>query len=202
MSLGTTAWISLPLVGAAIGYVTNRLAVMMLFRPIEPRPILGLRLQGLVPRRQADLAESIGRVVGDHLIDHKDVVSALDHVDFEKLIGGVVGRGLEPKIAELRRLPLVGGFLTDERVGDLKASIARGLADQREGLVEELERAIEAGLDVRALVTRKVREFPIGRLEELILDVASRELRAIELLGGLLGLLVGLAQAGLLEWIG
>ena len=60
---------------------------------------------------------------------------------------------------------------------------------------------MEEGLDVRALVTEKVREFPIARLEELILEVARRELRAIELLGGLLGLLVGLAQAGLLEWL-
>ena len=107
----------------------------------------------------------------------------------------------KPKLEELRRLPLVGGFLTEERVADLRAQVVRGISDQREVLFEELERAVEEGLDVRALVTEKVREFPIARLEELILEVARRELRAIELLGGLLGLLVGLAQAGLLEWL-
>ena len=201
MSLGATAWISLPLVGAAIGYATNRLAVAMLFRPLRPRRILGLRIQGLVPRRQGELAESIGRVVGDHLIDHKDLVAALDRVDLETLLGTVIERGLQPKLEELRRLPLVGGFLTEERVADLRAQVVRGISDQREVLSEELERAVEEGLDVRALVTEKVREFPIARLEELILEVARRELRAIELLGGLLGLLVGLAQAGLLEWL-
>lgn len=201
MSLGATAWISLPLVGAAIGYATNRLAVAMLFRPLRPRRILGLRIQGLVPRRQGELAESIGRVVGDHLIDHKDLVAALDRVDLETLLGTVIERGLQPKLEELRRLPLVGGFLTEERVADLRAQVVRGISDQREVLFEELERAVEEGLDVRALVTEKVREFPIARLEELILEVARRELRAIELLGGLLGLLVGLAQAGLLEWL-
>ena len=201
MPLGATAWISLPLVGAAIGYATNRLAVAMLFRPLRPRRILGLRIQGLVPRRQGELAESIGRVVGDHLIDHKDLVAALDRVDLETLLGTVIERGLQPKLEELRRLPLVGGFLTEERVADLRAQVVRGISDQREVLFEELERAVEEGLDVRALVTEKVREFPIARLEELILEVARRELRAIELLGGLLGLLVGLAQAGLLEWL-
>lgn len=201
MSLGATAWISLPLVGAAIGYATNRLAVAMLFRPLRPRRILGLGIQGLVPRRQGELAESIGRVVGDHLIDHKDLVAALDQVDLDTLLGTVIERGLQPKLEELRRLPLVGGFLTEERVADLRAQVVRGISDQREVLFEELERAVEEGLDVRALVTEKVREFPIARLEELILEVARRELRAIELLGGLLGLLVGLAQAGLLEWL-
>ena len=124
-----------------------------------------------------------------------------DRVDLETLLGTVIERGLQPKLEELRRLPLVGGFLTEERVADLRAQVVRGISDQREVLFEELERAVEEGLDVRALVTEKVREFPIARLEELILEVARRELRAIELLGGLLGLLVGLAQAGLLEWL-
>ena len=49
-----------------------------------------------------------------------------------------------------------------------------------------------------ALVTAKVAAFPVERLEELILQVASRELRAIEILGAVLGLLIGLVQVLLL----
>lgn len=198
MSLGAIAWITLPLVGCAIGYLTNYLAVRMIFRPIEPKRVLGFRLQGLVGRRQADLAESIGRVVGDHLVSHEDVVAALERVDLERLIDGAVERGMAPKVEELRRLPLVGNFLTDERVTDLRKHLVRGVADS-EGFAFELERAVEEGLDVHEIVTRKVREFPVERLESLILDVARRELRAIELLGGVLGFLVGLAQVALLE---
>ncbi|MEL6714072.1 MAG: DUF445 family protein, partial [Planctomycetota bacterium] len=59
-------WLLLPLVGALIGYGTNRLAVRMIFRPIEPVRILGFRVQGLIGRRQAEIARSIGGVVGDH----------------------------------------------------------------------------------------------------------------------------------------
>ena len=59
-------WIISPTVGAVIGYVTNSIAVMMIFRPHEPRGILGFQLHGLVPKRQPDLARKIGEVVGTH----------------------------------------------------------------------------------------------------------------------------------------
>ncbi len=198
MTLGATAWITMPLIGGAIGYLTNRLAVKMIFRPIEPRRILGIRVHGLIGRRQEEIASSIGRVVGEHLVSKEDVVAALESLDLEKLVDGAVSSGLEPKIAELRQLPLVGSFLTDERVADLRGHFVRAMVDQRENLGVQLEEAIEEGLDVREVVTRKVREFPVERLEALILEVAARELRAIELLGGILGALIGLGQALLL----
>ena len=52
------------------------------------------------------------------------------------------------------------------------------------------------------IVEDKVAAFPVERLESLIVEVASRELRAIEVLGGVLGAAIGLAQAGLMAWLG
>ena len=103
-------WIVSPLVGALIGYATNYLAVRMIFRPEKPVNVLGIKIQGLLAKRQRELAESIGRVVGDHLVRHEDVVKALDALDIEGLAGKALDRGLEPKLAELRRMPLVGAF--------------------------------------------------------------------------------------------
>lgn len=202
MDISPAAWIAIPLLGGVIGYVTNRIAVTMIFRPVEPVNVLGLRVQGLIGRRQQDLAESIGRVVGSHLLSHEDIAKAFARLDFEAVIGDVLGNALEPKIAELRQMPLIGGFLTDERIGDLKASVARGIARDKDLLLAKIEAAIEDGLDVQAIVTEKVAAFPVPRLEELVLEVANRELRAIELLGGVLGLLIGLLQVALLVLLG
>lgn len=194
-------WTVVPAVGALIGYGTNRLAVRMIFRPLEPRKILGLKVQGLVGRRQPDLAEAIGRVVGDHLVKHEDLVNALGQMDLRTIVDGALSKGLEPRIAELRALPMVGGFLTDERVGDLRRRFVDGILEDTDGLVDVFERALESGLDVERLVRDKVAEFEVERLEALVLEVAARELRSIELLGLLLGGLIGLLQAAALTWI-
>lgn len=192
-------WIGVPLLGGLIGYLTNRIAVKMIFRPIRPVRILGIRVQGLIGRRQKDLSRSIGEVVGDHLVQHEDIVRCFEQADFQSLLTSVMDRALEPKIQDLRKLPLIGGLLSDERCDDIKRSVVQGVLKHKESFFEELERAIENGLDVEKIVTEKVAAFPVEQLERLVLRVASRELRAIEILGGLLGFLIGLGQT-LLIW--
>ncbi len=191
-------WITIPAIGGLIGWSTNWLAVKMIFRPIKPRRFLGIRVQGLIGRRQQDLAKAIGRVVGAHLVEHKDVVKSLNKLDFGGILGGVLDKGLAPKIAELRGLPLIGGFLTEERVKDIRTSIVDGIMTHREAVMDEVERGLAKGLDVPTLVEKKVAAFAVEKLEAMILEVASRELRAIEVLGGVLGVLIGLLQVGFL----
>ncbi len=191
----------LPAVGALIGYGTNYLAVRMIFRPVRPVRILGFTLQGLVPRRQAELAASVGRVVGEHLLSHDDLTEALGRVDLGALVTAAFDRGLAPKIAEYQKMPFVGAFLTDERVGDLKAAAVRGVLSRKAEILQGIEAAVRDGVDIRQIVEEKVAGFEVSRLESLILEVAARELRAIEVLGGVLGLAVGLIQAALLALV-
>jgi len=199
MPANALVWIVVPLLGAVIGYVTNRLAVKMIFRPVRPVTVLGIRFQGLIGRRQPELAASIGRIVGGHLVQHDDVMRSLERIDLERLIGDSLERGLEAKVEQLRKVPLVGAFLTPERVDDLRLAVLKGILQHRSALLEKLEGALEDGLDIHKLVEEKVAAFSVERLEALVLEVASRELRAIELLGGVLGFVIGIAQAGVIQ---
>ena len=181
--------------------MTNRLAVKMIFRPIRPINILGIKIQGLMPRRQADMAKSIGEIVGDHLVSHKDIAKGLSKFDMTALLTEMLQIGLEPKINELRNLPLIGGFLTDDRIADLRKSIVESLLERKDEILGRIEQALEEGLDVQAIVTEKVAGFPVEKLESLVLQLAAKELRAIEILGGVLGVIIGLGQVALLHFI-
>jgi uncharacterized membrane protein YheB (UPF0754 family) len=194
-------WIVVPLLGGLIGYVTNWLAVKMIFRPIRPVRVLGVRVQGLLGKRQQDLARSIGRVVGGHLVQHEDIVQAMRGLDLERLLHDVVEPALASRVDQLRALPLIGGFLTAERVASLRQSLLSGILEHRAAIEQRVEAAIESGLDVAGLVTTKVAAFPVEKLEALVLEVARRELRAIEVLGGVLGVLIGLGQVLVLRFL-
>ncbi|MCC6782816.1 MAG: DUF445 family protein [Planctomycetes bacterium] len=200
MDIPLSTWIGVPLLGGVIGWVTNWLAVKMIFRPIKPRRFLGIRVQGLIGRRQKDLAKSVGEVVGDHLVQHEDIVRGFRNVDLEAMLGDVLERGMAPKIEELRNLPLIGGFLTPDRIKDLRSGIVKQVMKQQDVIFEKLEQAVEQGLDVQELVEKKVASFQVEKLERIVLKVASRELRAIEWLGGVLGVLIGLLQVLLIGW--
>ena len=187
-------WITLPAIGGLIGWTTNWIAVKMIFRPIKPRRVLFVRLHGLVPRRQKDLAKSIGNVVGKHLVEHKDIIRGLNKLDFGGLLGGMLDRGLGPKIQELRTLPLIGGFLTDERVSDIKDAIQKSILEHKEALLDEVEKGLAKGINVPRLVEEKVGAFAVEHLEAMILEVARRELKAITWMGGVLGVIIGSGQ--------
>ena len=77
MSLFQWPWLILPLAGALIGWLANVLAVRLIFRPHRPRNVLGLRLQGLVPRRRAELAARIAETVEREFISAEDIRAAL-----------------------------------------------------------------------------------------------------------------------------
>jgi len=52
-----------------------------------------------------------------------------------------------------------------------------------------------AEFDVGGLVRRKVSDYPIEKLEELVLSVAQHHLKTIELFGAIIGFLIGVGQA-------
>jgi uncharacterized membrane protein YheB (UPF0754 family) len=60
-----------PVIGAVIGYVTNAAAIKMLFRPLKPVRLFGIRLPftpGVLPRERHKLADSIGSMVERKLL--------------------------------------------------------------------------------------------------------------------------------------
>ena len=74
-----------PLLGAAIGYVTNYVAIRMLFRPLRPWSVFGLRVPltpGVIPAKRHELAVNIGEMVGEHLFTGPDIAKALADESF------------------------------------------------------------------------------------------------------------------------
>ena len=72
-------WMLPVLVAAAIGYVTNWLAILMLFRPYERQRWLFLWPQGLLPRNKAKMAREIGQKVGRELLPPESLAAELEN---------------------------------------------------------------------------------------------------------------------------
>lgn len=83
-----------PLLGAVIGYVTNALAIRMLFRPLTEKRILGIRIPltpGIIPRQREQLAHSIARMVSTKLLTEDLLLSRLHEPEFQEALEKSVG---------------------------------------------------------------------------------------------------------------
>jgi len=84
-----------PCIGGFIGYLTNRVAIRMLFRPLEPWFVFGLQVPmtpGVIPSKRHVLAENIGEMVGSHLLTSKDIGAALSEEPFQEHLANLVDR--------------------------------------------------------------------------------------------------------------
>lgn len=68
-------WCLPVLLAGAVGYITNWLALWYLFKPYEPR--LGGRIQGIIPRQKKQMAVSMGRMVGQKLLNPDALVEEM-----------------------------------------------------------------------------------------------------------------------------
>ena len=69
-----------PLIGAGIGYVTNWIAVKMLFRPLKPIKIGNFTLPftpGIIPKNKKRIAESIGKSISENLLTEESITNVL-----------------------------------------------------------------------------------------------------------------------------
>lgn len=194
-------WLT-PLVGAFIGWLTNYVAIKMLFRPREPWRILGFSLQGVMPKRQHDLALKIGEVVERELLNPQDILEALDTEALKAHLAAVIERRVDHFLRE--KVFRVGWLYANVYSREAVQKVKRALIAELVNLFpQEVEVAIKQLVDkvnIGQIVAARVEQFDFERLENLVYHVARTELRWVEYMGGVLGFIIGLLQV-LLTWM-
>jgi uncharacterized membrane protein YheB (UPF0754 family) len=92
-----------PVAGAFIGYLTNYVAIRMLFRPLKGWRFLGMPVPmtpGVIPRQRLLLAENIGQMVGGHLLTSADVHKALTEEGFQRELQSLIEERLNNLLSQ------------------------------------------------------------------------------------------------------
>ncbi|TVM17972.1 DUF445 domain-containing protein [Oceanidesulfovibrio indonesiensis] len=192
-----TIFIVSPLICGLIGWLTNRLAVKMLFRPKKPGRILGFTLHGVFPKRQKALAVNLGAMVEQELISQEDVSALIRDPSFQARFQIVADAYVERLINERlpASIPMAAMFLNDQVKGKVRDLVSEQLVRFIPKVLDIAAEELEDQLDVGEMVRKKVEEFSIDELEAVLESILKREFRFIEYLGGVLGAFIGLLQA-------
>ncbi len=181
-------------VGAGIGYATNVIAIVMLFRPYKPIkfPLIKWQLHGLIPKRREEIAKSIGETVKNELISMEEINSQLLTDENKRKLVDAIKAKVKTVVAEkTESIPFGLGSVVSNMVDDIvEVELTIFIYDQSEEMINDMTKDIDIGL----MVEDKINQFELKKIEDIILKVASRELRHIELLGGILGAFIGLIQ--------
>ena len=111
-----------PVVGAAIGYFTNYVAIKMLFRPVKTYYIFGWKVPftpGLIPSKREKLAEAIAKVVKENLLTEEVLRKRLNEEKIRENLRQLVERLLDEFVKSGDRY--IEEFL--ENIGDERLEV-------------------------------------------------------------------------------
>lgn len=186
----------IPLISAFIGWITNWVAIKMLFHPRQPKTILGIRFHGIFPKRQQQFAEKLGKTVSVQFLSFEDIEKQIsDPENLKKimpLIENHIDEFLKVKLAE--EIPMISMFIGDKTVALLKQALMKEIESLFPVVMKQYGVNLKDQLDIEKIITRKVAAFSSDKLEELLYQIMSKEFRFVEIIGAVIGFIIGLIQ--------
>ena len=184
------------IVGTFIGWVTNYIAIKLLFRPYNEINILGFKLQGVIPKRRKELAENIGKTINAELISIKDITNTIDSMELEIEIDKIVGDIVEKKIKGefLGSYPMLKMFINDSIIDKIKSYIKSAIEENKGEIVNTIIGKLEKEIDFEDLIIKKINEFSLEDVEKMTINIAKNDLKHIEYIGAVLGAFIGVIQ--------
>lgn len=188
------ALLSIPVISAFVGWLTNFLAVKMMFYPIKfigIKPIFGW--QGIIPAKAREMAEIEVELVLGRLLSVEEIAKRLDADEVSKLIERRLGQVLRRIINEVMEetspklwsmLPVQGKNMLYKRIElDIPNVVKKMVGDFQNNVIEIL--------DIKEIVVKELTDSP-ELINEIFLKAGAKEFPFIEKSGFYFGFLFGL----------
>ncbi|GAU77153.1 DUF445 domain-containing protein [Fusibacter sp. 3D3] len=185
----------LAMIGGVIGWMTNVIAIKLLFRPINPIkiPLTPFKIQGLIPKRKAEISKSIGEIVDQELISIEQILDhVIENTDKAQIVALVKEKVLT--IAEEKMPSIIPSMFKKSILASIGEIIDQNGEQMIIEMTEKLSHKVIESVDVAKIVEDKLNAYDFEKLEEMTLKIAKTELKSIEVLGGIIGFFIGIFQ--------
>lgn len=190
-------FISLVSVGTLIGWFTNYLAIKLLFRPYKEINFIFFKIQGMIPKRKDEIGENIAETVEKELISISDITKKFQEANFDEnmldgLLDKIIGEKLKNSILE--KNPLLKMFINDSIIDKVKEYFKNAILENKEEIINEIVKIAEEKINFKEIMLEKIKDFSLEEIEKIILTVSKKELKHIEIIGGVLGGIIAVFQ--------
>ncbi|HEY2062423.1 DUF445 domain-containing protein [Amycolatopsis sp. NBC_01480] len=189
-------YLTMPFIAALIGYLTKRVAIEMMFRPLEfvgIKPVFGW--QGVIPANARRMATTAVDLLTKNLLDPREVFARLDPEEMLKELETPLLKAVDDVTREVMETyqPRLWELLPTRAQQLLVDQVRAQAPEVVKRLLREVSANIDDVLDVNEmLINAMVRDKTLTC--RLIRDVATPEFRFIARSGIWFGFLIGLVQ--------
>jgi uncharacterized membrane protein YheB (UPF0754 family) len=187
----------MPLFGLGVGWLTDWLALKMIFYPRQPRRFLGLLTwQGVFQRRREDVAVDYGRLIADEVLTTERMIEAVLRGPRSDRLFALVQREVEAAIDSQVRVarPLVALAVGTTRFDRVKLDATAKVIQRLPDTLKHAERYATRALDVQHTIVDKMRRLTPLEFEMLLRPAFRQDEWKLIAVGAAIGFLVGELQ--------
>jgi uncharacterized membrane protein YheB (UPF0754 family) len=186
-----------PVIGFVVGFLTNWLALLMIFSPIEPVYICGFKVQGLFLQRQTEVSAVYGSMVAKNILNAENILDTMIKGPNSDIFFEIVDRHMRESLdAEAGYFGTILAQITigDAHYNEMRESFIDALNEGLPGAMKDAEGYTEKALDIEGTIRRAMEKLPHHDFERLLHPVFEEDEWKLILMGGCLGVLIGLVQ--------
>jgi uncharacterized membrane protein YheB (UPF0754 family) len=193
-------WWVLPLGGTVVGYITNWLAISMIFEPVEARRIGRFRWQGLFIKRQHEAAAVYANVIAGDILTLNNMGEELLHGPRSDRTRHMIESALRPAVdrAAGRVSPALRVAVGTREYDAIRDSVATEAVDYTMTPLQDPEFNRRQSVAIRTLITERMRELDPHDFAEMLRSAMREDEWLLILHGAVLGFAAGLIHLAIL----
>lgn len=191
--LNPAPWI-LPAAGFGVGYLTNWIAIKLVFYPREPVKVGPIVVQGLFHKRQPEVAEAFGRIVATRVLNADNIVRTVMESDGADRMNEIVEHRLGEVIDKYEAHPMAALVLPIEERPALRAELLERIRREWPKRGGFFHTFAGKAVDLRGELERRMKALNRQEYEGVLRPAFQQDEWKLIAVGAVLGTLAGFLQ--------
>ncbi|PTQ89010.1 DUF445 domain-containing protein [Agitococcus lubricus] len=186
----------LPAFGGFVGFFSDWAALQMMFRPLEPKKIMGFTFQGLFIKRQHEVARDYAALISKQLLTPSNMMEELFRGPLSDRIMELIHRNVREMIdAQTGSIrPLVVYAVGSQKYIEMKAMVTQKILEKLPETMKHMESYAEDAMDIRNTLVDRMQKLTPSEFEGMLRPAFKEDEWALIAVGAILGFIVGELQ--------
>lgn len=192
---GKYPWM-LPAFGGFVGFFSDWVALQMMFRPLYPKKVMGMTLQGLFIKRQKEVAADYAALISKQILTSGNMMEELFSGTHSDKVITLVNRHVKEVIDTQAGIvrPLVVYAVGGEKYRNIKEQVAKRILQQLPTTMKFIESYAEDAMDIRNTLVERMQQLSPEEFEGMLRPAFKEDEWSLIIVGAVLGFMVGELQ--------
>lgn len=186
-------WV-LPAAGFLVGYITNWLALNLIFEPREPKQIGPFRIQGVFIKRQREVATSFADVISGRVLNPEQIVKHLTAGPSRDRVLGILEGQVEESMQEYERDAMVAMLVSKDKLEDAKADLLARIRNADMTKSGQIKAFADQSHHIHAQLEANLAALDESEFSGILRPVFQKDEWKLILAGGVIGTGIGALQ--------